>query len=181
SAQPIASWLPGQAPETWPSGLGVLILAGSSLVLRLHYEKTWLDDGKEVSDRSRVALYFQEKESKPVETVVVAAEKGETIRAGRGGFERIVVRPLSGRISILALLPRVEAPLDSLRAEALFPDGTTRTLIRLRWPEPDWPRKFWLEEPFPLPNGTRIRLTLAADREESLRAAHALVLDAVRE
>jgi hypothetical protein len=130
------------------------------LLVRIHYKKTWLDEGKEIRDRSAVGLYFSKGKGKPIEGLVVEARGGEGVYG------------LSQAVEVLSLLPKVEAPLDSLLAEAALPDGTIVPLIRLRGPDPAWPRTYRLEEPISLPKGSRLRLTLTSADEASLSAAH---------
>lgn len=165
---PAASWIAGERLQVWPDGRGVRVPAGSSIFARIHYKKTWLDEGKEIRDRSAVGLYFSKGKAKPVESLVVEARDG-------GG-----VYPLSRDVEVLSLLPKVEAPLDSFLAEAVLPDGTILPLIRLRGPDPGWPRTYRLEQPVLLPKGSRIRLTVTSPDEASLRAAHTLVLSVAR-
>ena len=45
---PLGSWLAGQPPGSFPEGYGKSLPKGAALVLRLSYEKTWLDDGTPV-------------------------------------------------------------------------------------------------------------------------------------
>jgi hypothetical protein len=165
---PVASWIAGEGAVVWAEGRGVRLPAGASLHFRIHYKKTWLGEGREIRDRSRVGLFFSKGNPKPVESLVVEARGGEG------------VYPLSRDVEVLSLLPRVEAPLDTLFAEAILPDGTTRPLIRLRGPVPEWPRTYRLDEPIRLSKGSRLRLTLASPDEASLRAAHKLVVNVAR-
>jgi hypothetical protein len=177
----VASWIPGETGEVFPGQSGVPLPAGSSILLRIHYKKTWLEDGKEVSDRSRLALFFRKtKPPRRISSLAVDVGKEEPVRAEGADFETSGVLTLDEDVEVLALLPRVGADLSSLLAEVILPNGATRTLIRLREPRADWPRTFWLEEPASLPKDARIRLTLSSPDEESLKAPHAFQLDVVR-
>jgi hypothetical protein len=175
----IASWIPGDGRLAYPPGRGVRLSARSSLLVRIHYRKTWLDEGKEVSDRSALALFFAGDEARETIRNVVVETGGVRPRAAKdGGFEKTVSKTIPGKVEILALLPRLEAPLDSFFAEAVLPGGARRSLIRLREPDPAWPREFWLEEPLELPKGSLIQLTLAGDGP-SLEAPHFFLLNVV--
>ncbi|MGH9389580.1 MAG: hypothetical protein ACRD1Z_08185, partial [Vicinamibacteria bacterium] len=165
---PAASWVAGEGVEVWPEGWGVRLPAGASLLVRIQYKKTWLDEGKEIRDRSAVGLYFSKGKAKPIESVVVEARGG-------GG-----VYALSRDVEVLSLLPRVDAPLDSLRVEAILKDGTILPLMGLRSPDPAWPRTYRLEEPIVLPKGSRLRVTMTSLEEASLSAAHTLVVNVAR-
>lgn len=162
---PAASWIAGERAQVWPDGRGVRVPAGSSIVARIHYKKTWLDEGKEIRDRSALGLYFSQGRAKPVESLVVEARGGEGVYS------------LSRDVEVLSFLPKVEAPLDSLLLEAVLPDGTMLPLIRLRGPDPAWPRTYRLEEPLSLPKGSRIRFTMTSGDAASLGAAHLLVVN----
>jgi hypothetical protein len=141
---PAATWIAGESAEIWPDGTGVRVPAKSSLMVRIHYKKTWLEEGKEIRDRSAVALSFARESAKPVESVVVGARE---------------THPIPRDVELLSLLPSIESSPESLSADAVLPDGSTRPLIRLRNPDPGWPRTYWLEKPLPIPKGSRLRVT----------------------
>ncbi len=175
----LAVWLPGQVPVSMTGGRGQVLPAGSELVLRLHYKKTWLDEGSTVEDQSILALYFYEGDApQVVRTVVVGGDSVVPIVKGRL-FEAKASQTIDRDMELLALLPKVEAEVMSLAAEAVFPGGSREPLIRLHEPSPDWPRKFWLKEPLLLPSGSRIELTVTALEEERLAASNLLLLDVV--
>jgi hypothetical protein len=162
---PVASWIAGEGARFWPDGRGVRLPAGSSISARIHYKKTWLDEGKEIRDRSAVALYLSPGKAKPIESLVVETS------GGRGDYR------LKRDVEVLSLIPKIEAPLQSLLAEAILPDGTMLPLIRLRDPDPAWPRTYRLEKPIALPKGSRLRVTLTPPGEVSIRSAQGLVVN----
>jgi hypothetical protein len=157
---PVWSWIAGESLEAWPEGRGLRLPKGAALLVRIHYKKTWLDEGKEIRDRSSIGLYLSKGRTKPIESLVVE-EKGE-VPIGRG-------------IEVLSVLPRVEGRPESLGAEVALPDGTVLPLIRLREPDPAWPRTYRFETPVSLPKGSRLRMTSSAPD-----GAHSLVLHVVR-
>jgi hypothetical protein len=141
---PVASWIAGGGAEVWPEGTGVRLPAKASLLVQVHYAKTWLDEGREIRDRSSVALSFATKTAELVESILVGAQESP---------------PVPRDVEVLSLLPSIDTNVESLLAEAVLADGTTRPLIRLRNPDPGWPRTYWLDDPFPLPRGSRLRVT----------------------
>ncbi len=157
---PVWSWIAGESVEAWPEGTGLRLPAHATLIVRVHYKKTWLDEGKEIRDRSAVGFYFSKGRSKSIESLVVAPGD-EGIRLGKA-------------VEVLSILPKVEARLDSLVAEAALPDGSVLPLIRLREPDPAWPRTYWFENPISLPKGSRVQVTVS-----SPGGAQALVLHVV--
>lgn len=142
----IAAWIPGQILEPLSEGRGRLIPSGAEIVLRVHYEKTWLDDGTSVEDRSALGLYLlEETPATAVETVAITAASVLTLEADK---------------QLIALLPRVKGDIEALLAEVVRPDGSREPILGLYHPSPDWPRKYWLEEPLALPTGTRVEVTV---------------------
>lgn len=156
--QSIASWIPGQIPESLPEGRGRSIPAGAVVGLKIHYEKTWLDEGTAVEDQSAVALYVYD--GNPVHEL-----------------QTVAASPTSPHLSatdaeLIALLPRVDDDTESLLAELVRPDGSREPILRLDHPSPDWPRKYWLETPLALPSGTRVEVTVTGSE-----AAAVVLLD----
>jgi hypothetical protein len=87
---PASSWVAGEEAEVWPEGRGVRLPAGASLLVRIHYTMTWLDEGKEIRDRSSVGLHFTKGKAKLIDSLVVEAREGEGVsppprRRPRGG------------------------------------------------------------------------------------------------
>ena len=145
--EPLGTWLPGQAPGEFPAGYGRRLPSGAALSLRLHYKKTWLDDGTPVEDRSELGLYLVDAPEGAIDVVTVRG--AEPLALAEGG-------------RLVAILPRLDAPVEALVAELVRDDGTREPLLRLREASPEWPRKYWLAEPLRLPAGSRIELSVAS-------------------
>ncbi len=161
--QPVASWIPGQLPEEFPAGRGHTLAAGADITLRVHYKKTWLTEGTVVEDRSVLAIYLQEGDAaKSVDTVAVTPGSPHVVEAAS---------------ELVALLPRIDTEVESVVAELVLPDGSREPILRLYQPDPDWPRKYWLEEPMALPPGSRIEVSVTAADD----AAPVILLDLVSE
>ena len=161
ASEPLATWVPGQAPQGLPRGIGWRVPEGAEIRLRLHYKKTWLDEGSAVTDQSTLALYFHEGDAaKLVETVAVNAGSPHTM--GRDG-------------ELVALVPALETDVDAFSAELVLPDGSRVALIRLYQPSADWPHKYWLAEPVRLPSGSRVEVSVTASEP----ATPAMLLDIV--
>jgi hypothetical protein len=140
---PFASWVAGEGAEMWDPGRGVRLPANAALRIRIHYRKTWLDEGKPFEDRSAVALGFSNDLRSEVRSVV-ATNSGTR---------------LERNVSVLSVLPVLETPLDSLLVESVLPDGSITRLIALGSPDPAWPRTYRFSEPLALPKGTLVRMS----------------------
>lgn len=146
---PLATWIPGQSPESFPEGSGHALPTGATIKLHLHYKKTWLDEGTAVEDQSTLALYLQHGTVNAVHTVAVTAGTPHTVPAAT---------------ELIALLPQVGAPTETIVAELVHPDGSRERILRLYQPNPDWPRKYWLDEPLTIPAGSRLEVTAPSSK-----------------
>jgi hypothetical protein len=164
--QVLALWLPGQdaAPN---DGVAFKLPAGAQIGVRIHYKKTWQFEGKAISDRSTVGVYFspaantQELLALPIDAPAATGGTDQTIRFSRTLSEDVVA---------LALSPDKVPGNISLQVEAVRPDGARVPMIRLNT-RADWDRRYWFEKPMTLPRGTRIEVTANLQDPDMLSAA----------
>jgi hypothetical protein len=57
-ARPLGTWTPKQNPAPLVLAPPVRLEPGSTLIVRVHYRKTWKYEGQPMTDRSTVGLYF---------------------------------------------------------------------------------------------------------------------------
>ena len=144
----LALWVPGDPPVPLDAGAGFLLPAGADLIVRIRYLKTWEYEHREMSDRSRVGLYFADE---PAETVrAIGMRRGTTV--------------IGEPVRALAVYPDPALASAHVRAVATRPDGSREELIAFR-PRPGWARRYWFAEPVALPRGTRIEVTGTPDAE----------------
>jgi hypothetical protein len=162
----LARWLPGQNPESLDGHAALDLPAGAVIVARVHYKKTWQFEGKPMSDRSTIGIYFASGSSKrpltaiPLTSAPVPASAGPTFSFSRS---------LETDAELLAVEPDQVPPNVTLRVEAVRPDGSHAAIARFTV-RPDWNRRYLLEQPLLLPRGTRIEVTGTSD-DSSLMAA----------
>jgi hypothetical protein len=163
----LALWLPGQDPA--PSdGIAFRLPAGAQIGVRIHYKKTWQFEGKPLTDRSTVGVYFspgnsaQELLALPIDSPAPPSAGAEqTVRFHHTLAEDVVA---------LALSPDKVPGNISLQVEAVKPDGSRVPMIRLNT-RADWDRRYWFEKPMTLPRGTRVEVTANLADPDLLSAA----------
>lgn len=166
----LALWEPGSDATTAPSEAAFRLAPGSKIHLQIHYKKHFDQEQNAVSDKSTVGLYFtdpppsgRELESFPIGPAHAASNPSESSSfAGT----------LPGAARIVALRPMLDRAYELLNVEAILPSGMRTPLLRLHGPRPQWPRRYWLEEPVELAGGTKIemRVTPLSDYSEEPRA-----------
>jgi len=165
----LAHWLPGQDPEPADSGIAFRLPAGAPIGVRIHYRKTWQFEGKALSDRSTVGIYFAPG-NQATQLLMVPIEAPE----GAGAQHQKVTfsRTLADDLRAVALSPDNVPSNITLQVEAVHPDGSRTPMIRLNT-RADWDRRYWFEKPLALSRGTKIEVTANFEDPDLLSAAFA--------
>jgi len=149
--QLLAVWTPGEDPVD-AGGAAFRLPAGAELAVRVHYKKTYSYEGREMSDRSAVGLYFAKDPSMEIRHFAVASGPVTATREPLS-FSRTVDDDLQ------ALAFRSDPSLSNVRlqVDAVSAAGIHTPVIQLAV-RPDWARRYWFEQPLALPRGTRIEV-----------------------
>jgi hypothetical protein len=162
----LAYWLPGQDPQP-AAGAAFRVPAGAQLAVRIHYKKTWQFEGKALSDRSTVGIYFA-KDAGPHELLTLAlSAPGPAVKDAK---DITFTRTLSEDVQAVAVSPDDVPPNISVQMVAIRPDGSRTAMIRLST-RADWSRRYWFERPLTFPRGTRIEVTAKLEDPDILSAA----------
>jgi len=167
----LARWVPGQDAEPIEQGAAFRLPAGAELVARIHYKKTWQFEGKPLTDRSTVGVYFaQAKDAHELLTVPITSP---TLPAA-DALNRTVTfsQAIDQDMQALALSPDQVPPNITLEVTAVRPDGSRSPMIRLNT-RPDWDRRYWFERPLMLPRGTKVEVIAHLEDPDILSAAFA--------
>jgi hypothetical protein len=152
----LAVWAPGYQATPAPSGSAFKLPAGARLTLKMHYKKNWNDEQNVKTDRSTVGLYVTDAplSGRAIEGVSIAYGEGNG-----GNGEKKFAGTLKSAARVVALRPSFDQPYSSATFDAVAPSGRRIALLRLRAPQPQWYRRYWLQEPVELPAGTRLEVT----------------------
>jgi len=162
----LARWLPGQDPQP-AAGAAFRVPAGAQLAVRIHYKKTWQFEGKALSDRSTVGIYFA-KDAGPHELLTLSLSAPGPVANNTKDIS--FTRTLNEEVQAVAVSPDEVPPNISVQVVAVRPDGSRTPMIRLST-RPDWSRRYWFERPLSFPRGTRIEVTAKLDDPDILSAA----------
>lgn len=157
----LALWLPGDDPIPTSNGTAFEVPAGSDLVVRIRYKKTWQYERKEMRDRSVVGLYFAKEASQPLRAMTLT-HAGPALQAN--GSRRQFSEALPDAVRAVAIYPGNQPSNVGIVVTAVSPTGNRRELIAFH-PQRDWTRRYWFREPVALERGTRIESTISFDDE----------------
>jgi mono/diheme cytochrome c family protein len=164
----LARWVPGHDAEA-VEGAAFKLPAGAELVARIHYKKTWQFEGKPLSDRSTIGVYFAQ--ARDARELLALPITSPTL-PGPEAIDRIVTfsQTIDEDVQALALSPDQVPPNITVQVEAVKPDGSRAPIIRLNT-RPDWNRRYWFERPLTLPRGTKVEVTARLEDPDVLSAA----------
>ena len=154
----LAVWEPGDDAVDPPSGAAFKLAPGAKLHLKVDYKKSWQDEQKSLVDKSIVGLYFTEEplSGKSIESTTIDGPKSDPTGAVPLSFGGVMKN--GGRV--VALRPMLDTAYASVEINAVVASGRKVTLLKLRNPRPEWPRRYWLADPIELPANAKIEVTM---------------------
>lgn len=149
----LVAYAPGDMPFVAPPGMAKKIPKGSKLVFQMHYTP----NGKATKDRSIVGLIFAKETPRYEVKVKGIATRNFAIPPGADNH-RVVSTSIFRRESLLlSFSPHMHLRGKDFSYEAIFPDGTRKTLLAVPRYDFNWQTTYQLAEPIKLPAGTRIQ------------------------
>jgi hypothetical protein len=156
-------WTPGRTPFPGRDDMAWRLDPGTDLVLQLHM----LPTGKPETIRPTVGFYFTERPSR-VQPFVIGLDSQEIdIAAGEDDYlvKDEIVLPVP--VEVLGLYPHAHYLAKTMHVEALLPDGSRKTLIRIDDWDFNWQDEYRYTRPLPLPAGTTISMRYVYDNSSS--------------
>lgn len=160
----ISAYVPGGTPDFYDANTGGLLRAGSIVNLQLHYTP----DGTARTDRARIGLYFHDEGVIPEERMAgdcacIFPNNWTPIPPFDPNFVQTAEITLKNDINLHTFLPHMHFRGKSMRAKAIYADGTEEELIDI--PEYDyaWQLSYTWKDPKFIPAGTRLFVEGAFD------------------
>jgi hypothetical protein len=158
----VSAYVPGGDPDFYDENTGGLLRAGSTVNLQLHYTP----DGVARTDRARIGLYFHDEE--PEERMAgdcacIFPNNWTTIPAYDPNFVQTAEITLKNDIRLHTFLPHMHFRGKSMRATAIYADGTEEELIDVADYDYAWQLSYTWKEPKFIPAGTRLFVEGAFD------------------
>ncbi len=170
----LGTWIPGQVRSFTGPDAAYEIQAGARIGARLHYRKTWRDEGTETADQSELGLYFiKQKVEQPVRSLVfrkrVVSEhtRQDTI---------LVSQPLAREIKLHSVLPQMSRKGRSVRIYVENAEGQRTDLLRVGRFDAAWPIQYEFADPVVLSRGSRLAISGLYEPLEEKSGEHRLAI-----
>jgi len=160
----LGGWAVGGNPHFLPAGLAIPLLAGSDLVLQVHFHLS----GKPETEQSTVGLYFADKAPTrmiaPVQLPpAFGLGAGIDIPAGEKAFQIKDSFMLPIDVEGLQVGAHAHYLAKDMQMTATLPDGSKKWLLWIKDWDFSWQDQYQYKDPVPLPKGTRIDVAITYD------------------
>ncbi len=148
----LVGWAPGMTPLVLRPGQAKLIKKGSVLIFQMHYTTT----GTPATDRTSVGLIFARS---PVEKRVITAgafARNLVIPPGHPNYESRSYFDFKEDAHILSFMPHMHLRGKDFEYRLIYPDGTSKVLLRVPRYNFNWQLEYWVKEPIAAPRGSRL-------------------------
>ena len=158
-------WVPGRTPRLLPAGVAIKIPKGAKLVMQVHYHK----NGVAQTDVSKLALYFSKGRVQQMMRTLPLVNPAIALKPGEGSQRLMMAFTLPVDAHLHTIFPHMHLLGREMRATAILPDGTKRTipLINVNDWDFNWQETYAYKEPMALPKGTRIEVEAVYDNSDS--------------
>lgn len=163
----LASFVPGQPPDTWPAGIATRIPAGARLRFVVHYSKSTNADER---DATRLGLRFAQTPVRQELRRINLHNDTFLIPAQAENHLVTACHILKEDADLLSYLAHMHYRGRGMKFEATFPDGRTEVLLNIPRYAFEWQTKYRNATPVRLPQGTLLRLTATFDNSPNNRS-----------
>jgi hypothetical protein len=146
------NYVPGVEPLQLPPEAGILLPAHATFHFQTHYTS----NGKQLTDQTRMGLYFRSDAPKYNFRSLVFANNKLRIPPNTKWHEEQAEQTLKADAIIYTLHPHAHYRGKASRFVAYYPDGKTQTLLNIPAYDFNWQGTYELIKPMQLPAGTRI-------------------------
>jgi hypothetical protein len=155
----LAGVAPGEQPARYRPGFGKKIPAGAKLIFQMHYTP----NGEATKDVTTIGLkYAKERPEHQIFTRPVL-NVSFTIPAGAPNYEVQSSYLFKEDAHLTSLMPHMHLRGKDFEIKAVFPDGTSKVLLKVPRYDFNWQTYYVPKEPLAIPKGAKIECTAHFD------------------
>ena len=167
-SQGLGGWAVGATPQMLPEGIATRLPKGSDFLLQVHFHPS----GKPETEKSLLGIHFAEgPPAKSLMSVSVPAlfgvGAGIDIPAGTKEYTIKDSLTLPADVKVYSAGAHAHYLARQMKAVATLPDGSARSLLWIKDWDFNWQDGYLYKQPFTLPKGTRIEVTITYDNSSS--------------
>jgi Redoxin/EF hand len=147
-----AGYAVGAESSTEPANAGVYLPPGGAIGFQMHYTPY----GKEVVDKSQVALYFYDKPPELIMHSVVIMDPTIEIPAGEARHKEVAYVQFPHDALLYSAFPHAHYRAYSADLWIQYPDGKMKELLALPRYDFNWQRSYTFAEPIKVPAGSKL-------------------------
>jgi hypothetical protein len=152
----VAGYAPGMPPEVFAPGVAKKVVAGSVMILQIHYSKV---AGTEQKDRSVVGLIFAKEPPQKLMIKRGIENIFFKIPAGAERHQATACWKPKEDINLYGLMPHMHYRGAAMEYKATYPDGKSEVLLNVPNYDFGWQTNYKLAQPKLIPKGTKIQVT----------------------
>jgi hypothetical protein len=158
----IGGFAPGRQTDVFRDNSGRLIPKGSNLLLQMHYTTT----GKPAVDETEIGLFIYDEPPAYVMAGGVAGQRRFMVPANAKEHKLEGEQLIERDAYLYSLMPHMHFRGKYMNYTAVYPDGSSETLLSVPRYDFNWQFNYQLEEPLFLPAGTRLIAKGAMDNSD---------------
>jgi hypothetical protein len=159
SANFLGGWVPGQTAQFVPDGMGLLIPAGTNLIIQTHYP----EETKGMIDSTKINLRFAENGNglrqisvSPYINHITSLTNGPLAIPANTVKTFHAEGTIFGNVSLIGVLPHMHLIGTAMSCYAVIPAGDTIEIFDIPEWDFDWQLSYQFRSPIHLPFGTKI-------------------------
>jgi hypothetical protein len=149
----IGGFAPGYNSLSFEPGSAMLLRAGSTLVLQMHYTP----NGDAAIDRTRIGLFFAKQPPTQEMRFANVSNGNFVIPAGASNHEVTAEMTTMADVTLRQMLPHTHLRGKSWEYTAIYPDGRSEIILSVPKYDFNWQTDYIFSQPLKLPKGTKIR------------------------
>lgn len=165
-ATSLNNYVPGAEPLQMPADNGILLPANSTFHFQMHYTP----NGQELTDVTRMGLYFMKDPPKFRFRSLVFAQPRLKIPANTKLHAETAEQTLKADAMLYSLHPHAHFRGKAASFVAKYPDGREQILLNVPAYDFNWQSTYDLAEPLTVPAGTKIVYTQVFDNSSQNKA-----------